>query len=158
MKNDNSAHVDEQWHSMKPAQWGNGKHSAERKMLLNILDKFEVIEAMTDSTFLEPVVPLKRWLQLWGHTADTGIAIATTKRVLFVKHKVVGGNIAVELPYKSLADIAETGGGTVSEGVHIVRRKDDRWDITQVSPELSQVEFTKRVRERAVPGRDKKSS
>ena len=149
MMNENVARIDEQWNAVKPSPWGKGKHSAERSMLHDIVDDDEVIEAVTASTFFEPVVPLKRWLQLWGNTADTGVAIATSKRVLFVKSKIVGGDIAVELPYKSLLAIAETGGGTVSEGVHILRRKDDTWAIVQVSPESSQVNFSKQVHEKS---------
>ena len=150
MQNDNPMRIDEQWRSAMPAQWNMGKHSAERKMFeVIIIDADEVIQAIADSTLFEPVVPFKRGLKIWGYDQDRGVAVATDRRVLFLKHKTVGGNIAIELPYKSLTTVADTGGGNLTEGVHIVRENDDAWAIARVSPESAQVRFSNAVRDRA---------
>lgn len=149
MEREDPARIDDLWHAARPAQWSNGKHAAERRMLQAILVKDEVIQTMTDCTFSVPVAPLKRRLKLWGYDHDRGVAIVTDRRVLFLKHKAVGGDIAVELPFKALTGIAETGGGDLAEGVHVVREKDAAWRIARVSPESSQVNFTEAVREHA---------
>ncbi len=143
--------IDEQWHAARPALWSKGKYAAERRMLQYILERDETIESLVACTFLEPVVPFRHGLKVWGHHADAGVAVATPRRVLFVKHRVVGSDIAVELPYSSLIAVAETGGGNVAEGIHIFRNKAHKWQIVQVSPESSQVSFAQAMRERTQP-------
>ncbi|MDE2801279.1 MAG: PH domain-containing protein [Chloroflexota bacterium] len=149
METEDRVRIDELWHFTKPSSWGKGKHARERLMLHDILLRDERVKAISESTFLQPVVPLKRGLKLWGYHDDRGVAVATDRRVLFLKHRMAGGNIAVELPYKSLTAMAETGGGFLSEGVIIVRHKDGSWKITQVSPESAQVKFSDAVKQHA---------
>ncbi len=149
MNQEKIGRIDEQWRSAQPAQWGKGKHVAERRLLQHTLRTDEGILAMSDCTFLEPAGLFGRGPKIWGYHSDRGVALATDQRVLFLKHKVVGGDIAVELPYKSLTGVAATGGGDLAEGVHIVREKDESWRIAQVSPESSQETFARTVTEHA---------
>ena len=91
MEIEDQVRIDELWHFTKPSSWGKGKHTRERLMLHDILLKDERVQAISESTFLQPVVPLKRGLKLWGYHDDRGVAVATDRRVLFLKHRMAGG-------------------------------------------------------------------
>ena len=47
----NSERIDKQWSRVKPALWGDGKHSGERKMLVNLIEEGEDIECLIGGHF-----------------------------------------------------------------------------------------------------------
>ena len=96
--------IDRQWQARRPNGWGTfgGEaryaQRAERKMLYDLLENNEDIIALVGGTYRAE----QDTQRLHKHK---GVAVATTKRILFLDKGVLGSNEVSEMPYRSAEGI-----------------------------------------------------
>ena len=113
-----SERLDKQWLRAKPAWWGDGKHSGERKMLVNLIEEGEDIECLIGGHF-GPDLGHASWKD-GPNTLHSGIGVATSKRVLFVDKGIMAQEVA-ELSYRSIEAITYSS-GVMFAGMRITGR------------------------------------
>ncbi len=104
--------IDARWHAVRPKIWGENMHSGERKMLYEILDMDEDIESLVGGTFRADTNRLHK---------HTGVALATSKRVIFLDKGVLGSTEVQEIPYRNIEGITYST-GMLRAGVQITGR------------------------------------
>ena len=131
--------IDEQWYAVMP-KWtgGKGMHSGERKMLYDILDQDEDIQALVGGTYRAE----QDTNRLHKHN---GVAVATGKRVIFLDKGIFGSKEVSEMPYRSIEGITHST-GMVWGGVQITGLGMSGWRIEDVSPKESAKLFADSVR------------
>ena len=105
--------VFQQWLNRKPAHWGNGLHTGERKMLAETIGDDEDIECLIGGSF-GPDLGHASWKD-GVNTLHSGIGVATNKRVLFLDKGLFLSKEVAELPYKSIEAITYSSGILFSE-------------------------------------------
>ena len=114
------------WSSIKPGAWAKNMHKGEREMLYNILDDDETLKSIIGGTFRADTDRLHK---------HSGVAVATTKRVIFLDKGIFGSTEVQELPYRSIeaitystgllmAGVQITGRGTASFRIEDIMQKD----------------------------------
>ena len=105
--------IDARWDEIKPALWGN-RHSGEREMLHDLIEEGETLESLIGGTYRAEQDTNRR------HKHE-GIAVATSKRVLFVDKGVLGSSEVAEMPYRNIEAITYSTGAFFA-GVQITGR------------------------------------
>ena len=114
------------WSSVKPGAWGKNMHKGEREMLYNILDDDETLKSIIGGTFRADTDRLHK---------HSGVAAATTKRVIFLDKGILGSTEVQEISYRSIeaitystgllmAGVQITGRGTASFRIEDIPQKD----------------------------------
>ncbi len=105
--------IDQQWNTLKPALWGN-RHSGEREMLYDLIEESETLESLIGGTY-------RAEQDTSRFHKHNGIAVATSKRVLFVDKGVLGSSEVSEMPYRNIEAITYST-GLMMAGVQITGR------------------------------------
>lgn len=92
--------IDDQWHAVTHGAWRK-MHSGERRMLYDILDDTELLERMIGGTFRADTHRLHK---------HRGIAVATSKRVLFLDKGLLGSTEIMDMPYRNVETITYSKG------------------------------------------------
>ena len=111
--NPRAVSIDQQWNALKPSLWGN-RHSGEREMLHDLIEEGETLESLIGGTYRAEQDTNRR------HKHE-GIAVATSKRVLFVDKGVLGSSEVSEMPYRNIEAITYSTGAFFA-GVQITGR------------------------------------
>lgn len=98
---DKAQRIDARWENIKPRGWGKNMHSGERKMLYSILDQDEEIEGLIGGNFRADTGRLRN---------HKGVAVATSRRVIFLDKGILGSMEVQEMPYKSMEAITYSAG------------------------------------------------
>ncbi len=135
--------IDEQWYSVMPKGWGTFRgdkrmHGGERKMLYDILDQGEDITALVGGTYRAE----QDTNRLHKHS---GVAVATSKRVIFLDKGILGSKEVSEMPYRSIEGITHST-GMLSGGVQITGLGRAGWRIEDIMPKDSAKLFADSVR------------
>ena len=109
---DETLRIDARWHAVRPKIWGENMHSGERKMLCEILDMDEDIESLVGGTLRADTNRLHK---------HNGVAVATSKRVIFLDKGVLGSTEVQEIPYRNIEGITYSTGMFMA-GVQITGR------------------------------------
>ena len=133
---DKAQRIDSLWSEVKPSGWGNNMHSGERKMLCGILDQDEDIESLIGGTFRADTDRLHK---------HNGVAVATSKRVIFLDKGVFGSTEVQEIPYRNIDGITYST-GMMMGGVQITGRGTASYRIEDIFPKESIPPFVERVR------------
>ena len=133
---DKAQRIDSLWSEVKPSGWGKNMHSGERKMLYGILDQDEDIESLIGGTFRADTDRLHK---------HNGVAVATSKRVIFLDKGVFGSTEVQEIPYRNIDGITYST-GMMRGGVQITGRGTASYRIEDISPKESIPPFVERVR------------
>ena len=131
--------IDAQWYAVMP-DWsgGRGMHTGEREMLYEILDPGEVIHALVGGTYRAE----QDTNRIHKHN---GVAVATSKRVIFLDKGVFGSKEVSEMPYRSVEGITHST-GMFYGGVQITGLGTSGWRIEDVNPKDSAQSFADSVR------------
>ena len=105
--------IDQQWNDLKPAWWGD-RHKGEREMLHSLVDEGETLEALIGGTYRAEQDTSRRH-------RHQGVAVATSKRVLFVDKGVMGSSEVSEMPYRSIEAVTYSTGAFFA-GIQITGR------------------------------------
>ena len=105
--------IDQQLNDLIPSYWGN-RLSGEREMLRSLVDKDETLESIIAGTY-------RAEQDTNRHHRHQGIAVATSKRVLFVDKGVLGSSEVSEMPYRNIEAITYST-GLMMAGVQITGR------------------------------------
>ncbi len=105
-----SSRIDAEWTTLIPKGWGTwgndaNMHSGEHKMLYDLLEDNEHLEALVGGSFGPD-------LQATGGVTDIvragslhkGVGVATDRRVIFLDKGILSTEVA-EIPYASIASI-----------------------------------------------------
>ena len=134
--------IDRQWYAIMPKGWGifgdKRVHSGEQKMLYDILDQDEIVKALVGGTYRAE----QDTDRLHKHR---GIAVATSKRVIFLDKGLLGSKEVSEMPYRSIEGIAHSTGIAMG-GVQITGLGMAGWRIEDVTPKESAKLFADSVR------------
>ena len=134
--------IDAQWYAAIPKGWGTlddkKMHSGERKMLYDILDQDEDIKALVGGRYRAE----QDTNRLHKHS---GVAVATSKRVIFLDKGVFGSSEVSEMPYRSIEGITHST-GMLMGGVQITGLGTAGWRIEEVKPKESAKLFADSVR------------
>lgn len=130
--------IDTEWEAAKPSGWGKGMHSGERKMLYTLLDTSEPIKAVVGGTYRAE----QDTNRIHRHK---GIAVATSRRVLFLDKGVLGSSEVSEMSYRSIEGITYST-GMIFGGVQIRGIGGAGWRIEDVDPKSSAQLFAESVR------------
>ena len=135
--------IDEQWYSVMPKGWGTfggdeRMHSGERKMLYDILDQGEDLTALVGGTYRAE----QDTNRLHKHK---GVAVATSKRIIFLDKGILGSKEVSEMPYRSIEGITHST-GMLFGGVQITGLGRAGWRIEDIKPKDSAKLFADSVR------------
>lgn len=131
--------IDPQWNECKPKSWGKNMYSGERTMLYKILDLDEDIGSLIGGTYRADTDRLH---------PHRGIAVATTKRVIFVDKGVLGSTEVKEMPYRSI-EATTYSAGMLMAGVQITGRGGASFRIEDIAGKESAQPFADYVRDHA---------
>ena len=113
-------------------------HSGERQMLYDILDYDEDILALVGGMYRAE----QDTARVGKHN---GVAVATSKRVIFLDKGVFGSKEVSEMPYRSVEGITHST-GMFYGGVQITGLGTSGWRIEDVNPKDSAKSFADSVR------------
>ena len=135
--------IDRQWFAVMPKGWGGSSdstiHRGERKMLYDVLDEEgEGIEALVGGTYRAE----QDTNRLHRHQ---GVAVATSKRVLFLDKGILGSKEVSEIPYRSIEAITHST-GMFYGGIQIMGLGRASFRIEDVRPKESAKQFADCVR------------
>ena len=133
---DRMKEIDEQWGAAKPRSQSERKFSGERRMLYTLLDDDERLEIMVGGNFRKDTDRKVR---------HEGVAIATSKRVLFLDKGLFGSTEVMEIAYGSIESITHST-GILAAGVQVVGRGASSYRIEDVYDKGSVPQFVARVR------------
>ena len=134
-KNSKKQRIDVRWNALKPSPWDN-RHSGERQMLYDILDAEEDIERLIGGTFRADTDRYHK---------HAGVAVATSKRVIFLDKGVFGSTEVYEMPYRSVEAITYST-GMMAAGVQITGRGAASFRIEDIYEKYSVKPFVDCVR------------
>lgn len=129
--------IDQQWNGLKPAWWGD-RHKGEREMLHSLVDEGETLEALIGGTYRAEQDTSRRH-------RHQGVAVATSKRVLFVDKGVMGNTEVSEMPYRSIEAITYSTGAFFA-GIQITGRGIASFRIEDIADKDSVKPFVDCVR------------
>ena len=145
-----SNRVDAEWAALIPKGWGGlfgdtNMHSGERKMLYDLLEDNEHLEALVGGAFGPD-------LQATGGVGSIaragslhkGVGVATNRRVIFVDKGILSTEVA-EIPYTSIESISYST-GIVMGGLKISARGTTSLQVEMVTPKGSAKAFADVVR------------
>ena len=139
---DKERKIDAQWDAAIPKGWGTfgdkRMHSGERKMLYDILDNQENIVALVGGMYRAE----QDTNRLHKHS---GVAVATSKRVIFLDKGLFGSTEVSEMPYRSIEAITHST-GMFYGGIQITGRGRAGFRIENVQPKKSAKAFADQVR------------
>ena len=133
---DKAQRIDSLWNQVKPARWHELMHSGERKMLYDILDQDEGIESLIGGQFRADTDRLHK---------HNGVAVATSKRVVFLDKGIFGSTEVQEIPYRNIDGITYST-GMMMGGVQITGRGTASYRIEDITPKDSIPPFVDCVR------------
>jgi len=129
--------IDQQLKDLIPSYWGN-RLSWEREMLRSLVDKDETLESLIAGAY-------RAEQDTNRHHGYQGVAVATSKRVLFVAKGVFGSSEVSEMPYRNIEAITYST-GMMMAGVQITGRGVASFRIEEIPDKDSVKPFVDCVR------------
>ena len=133
--------IDDQWNAAKPLGWKDN-FSGERRMLYDVLDEDESIESLVGGTFRQDTHRLHK---------HKGIAVATSKRLMFLDKGVFGSTETMEMPYRNVEAITYST-GLMAGGIQVTGRGMASFRLEDVFQKDSLRPFADCVRNHAEAG------
>ncbi len=132
--------IDAEWNSLIPNGWGTfgdaKMHSGERKMLYELIEDDEHLEALIGGRFGPDLKATGGPLNILKEgSLHDGVCVATTTRVIFLDKGIMASEVS-ELPYRSIESIAYSS-GVMLGGLKIVGRGGSSMQIEMVRPKES---------------------
>ena len=97
--------LDQQWKKLKPEEWHGATHQRHREVLYEILGPFEDIEQLLAGHFGPDPQPQSEGIEVSPMDPQSGIAVATQSRVIFVA-KGVFSKVIDEIPYSNIKAVS----------------------------------------------------
>ncbi len=141
--------IDYEWAELIPKGWGTfgdaHMHSGERKMLYELLDDDEHLEAIIGGRFGPDLRATGGPLNILKEgSLHDGVGVATTSRVIFLDKGIMASEV-VELSYRNIESISYST-GVMLGGLKIVGRGGSAVQVEMVRPKESAQTFASIVK------------